>query len=79
MVKVIDRPLEFTLWRSGERYILSVFVDRGVIGGQLSILLDPDEVDSLLANMRYLELKAGAVRDNPGLFADETVDPSTFA
>ena len=79
MVKVIDRPLEFTLWKSGERYILSVFVEHGVIGGELSILLDPSEADSLLSNMRYLELKAGAVRDNPGLFADEMVDLRNFA
>jgi hypothetical protein len=79
MVKVIDRPLEFTLWKSGENYILSVFVDQGVIGGEISILLDPDEAVSLLANMNRLERKAGAVRSNPGLFADETVELDDFA
>jgi hypothetical protein len=76
--KVIDRPLEFTLWKSGERHLFSVFVEDGVIGGELTLLLEPGEAAALLANMRHLELKAVAVRNNPGLFADEAVDLSSF-
>jgi len=55
-----------------------VFVEHGVVADELSILLDPEEAESLLANMTRLERKAGAVRDNPGLFADETVDLKNF-
>lgn len=76
--KIIDRPLDFTLWRSDDGYILSVFVEHGVVAGELSILLDPDEADALLANTRLLERKAGAVRDSPGAFADEAVELTRF-
>lgn len=78
MKKVIDRGMEFILYKSGERYILSVAVDHGVVGTGLNILLDPGEVDSLLSNMKFLELKAGAMRSNPGLFMDEAVDLKNF-
>ncbi len=78
MVKVIDRGTEFIVWKSGERYILSVAVDHGAIGGGRDILLDPGEVDSLLSNVRFLELKAAAVSNNPGLFVDEAIDRRDF-
>ncbi len=76
--KVIDRGMEFILYKSGERYILSVPVDHGAVGTGLDILLDPGEVDSLLSNMKFLELKAAAMRNNPGLFMDEAVDLRDF-
>ncbi len=78
MVKVIDRGMEFIVWKSGERYILSVAVDHGVIGGGLNILLDAGEVELLLANMKFLELKAAAMRNNPGLFMDEAINLKDF-
>ena len=77
MQKIIDR-LDFSLWKSSDRYILSVSVEQGAIGRGIDLLLDVDEAETLLSNITYLELKVRAVQANPELFIADHINIKDF-